>query len=540
MKHRLFYVSMGLITAASVSAQETYLNATVSTEELNGTARYVGMGGAMDALGADISTIGTNPAGIGLFRSSQAKVSFGFVSQEGGKSFGGADKTNMSFDQAGFVYATRTSKRSFLNFAFNYHKSANFDYILSAAGTLDGASQNKLTYLKASSGLFQMNRYGSGNDIYFVGIDNQGYDSNLFNTVDYLYTNVLNCNENGLDGYNEASSYTFDRAQTGYVGEYDFNISGNVNDRFYWGLTVGVHDVHYHAYSQYGESLLSYAYDDNGASAGSVTMTDERRITGTGVDIKAGVIFRPIEESPLRIGLSVASPTWYDLTSSSYTTLTNNAEVLNPNTGTYDLYGLHDYGEYPYSYDFCLSTPWRFGLSLGTTVGDYLAIGAGYEYADYSNLDTRFKDDGYYDDWSSTSSDKAMNSATEQTLKGVTTVKVGAEFRPDPSIAVRMGYNYVSPMYRENAEKGLLVNSSNNAVTSTTDYTNWEATNRITAGLGYTIDKFSIDLAYQYSAQSGKFHPFVDYEYSGDTNYADAVKVENNRHQLLLTLGYRF
>lgn len=539
MKHRLLYVSMGLITAASVSAQETYLNATVSTEELNGTARYVGMGGAMDALGADISTIGTNPAGIGLFRSSQAKVSFGFVSQECGKSFGGADKTNMSFDQAGFVYAMRTSKRSFLNFAFNYHKSANFDYILSAAGALDGASQNKLTYLKASSGLFQMNRYGSGNGIYFVGIDNQGYDSNLFNTVDYLYTNVLNCNENGLDGYNEASSYTFDRAQTGYVGEYDFNISGNVNDRFYWGLTVGVHDVHYHAYSQYGESLLSYAYDGNGTSAGSVTMTDERRITGTGVDIKVGVIFRPIEESPLRIGLSVASPTWYDLTSSSYTTLTNNAVILNPNTGTDDLYGLHDYGEYPYSYDFCLSTPWRFGLSLGTTVGDYLAIGAGYEYADYSNLDTRFKDDGY-DDWYSTSSDKAMNSATEQTLKGVSTVKVGFEFRPDPSIAVRMGYNYVSPMYRENAEKGLLVNSSNNAVTSTTDYTNWEATNRITAGLGYTIDKFSIDLAYQYSAQSGKFHPFVDYEYSGDTNYADAVKVENNRHQLLLTLGYRF
>ena len=68
--------------AMSSAAQETYMNANLVKPELNGTARYVGMGGAMEALGADISTISTNPAGIGMFRHSAVNVSFGLVSQQ--------------------------------------------------------------------------------------------------------------------------------------------------------------------------------------------------------------------------------------------------------------------------------------------------------------------------------------------------------------------------------------------------------------------------------------------------------------------------
>ena len=111
---------MACLTA---NAQETYLNGNLLKPELNGTARYVGMGGAMEALGADISTIGTNPAGIGLFRRSAANISFGLMSQQDAPTIDGTNKTHASFDQAGFVYSTRTSSSSFLNFAFNYSKA---------------------------------------------------------------------------------------------------------------------------------------------------------------------------------------------------------------------------------------------------------------------------------------------------------------------------------------------------------------------------------------------------------------------------------
>ena len=79
MKTKYSIIAALALVAVPLSAQETYQDTKLVDSELNVTARYVGMGGAMEALGADISTIGINPAGIGLFRSSQVSLSGGFV-----------------------------------------------------------------------------------------------------------------------------------------------------------------------------------------------------------------------------------------------------------------------------------------------------------------------------------------------------------------------------------------------------------------------------------------------------------------------------
>ena len=52
-----------------MQAQTSYEAASLLESDLSGTARYVGMGGAMSALGADMSTMSTNPAGTALYRS---------------------------------------------------------------------------------------------------------------------------------------------------------------------------------------------------------------------------------------------------------------------------------------------------------------------------------------------------------------------------------------------------------------------------------------------------------------------------------------
>ena len=532
---RIIFIFMSVVSAVSVFAQETYENANIAAEDLNGTARYVGMGGAMDALGADLSTIGTNPAGIGLFRHSQAKVSFGFVSQQGATGFANADKTNLSFDQAGFVYSMRTARKSFVNFAFNYHKSTNFNQILSASNRLSGASQNKLSYLKGANDMFGVvtDYEPENNRYYFFGTNN------LFNSVDYLYYNNFNISDVTVPNdfpvyYNEATGYVFNRANGGYIGEYDFNISGNINDRVYLGLTVGIHDVNYNGYGEYSESLI----DAEGQSIGGVTVADDRVISGTGFNLKMGVIFRPVENSPFRIGLSVATPTWYDLTTSNHTVLINNTSISVPDP----VYSAE-------TYDFKLNTPWKFGLSLGTTVGNYLAIGASYDYADYGNLDSRINEgggfdwtyDGYYE---TSASDRPMNTHTEHTLKGVSTVKVGLEYKPEAALAIRLGYNYVSPMYNKNGFKDYSIDSPGTYYASATDYTNWKSTNRITCGVGYTVKKFSVDMAYQYSVQKGEFHPFADFGTPDmavdERNIGTATGVDNKRHQVLFTLGYSF
>lgn len=543
MKKIFFSACLLSLFMAHAHAQETYENTKLIDNDLNGTARYVGMGGAMEALGADISVINSNPAGIGLFRRSSGSVSFGLVSQDGASSFKYGNKTNASFDQAGFVYSMRDGRRTFINFGFNYHKSKNFDYILNAASGLNGASQHKLSYMKALANENNLDKTSSGWRGKF------SYTSQL----DNLYYNTLMMTSSDGFFYNDASRYEFGRAETGYIGEYDFNTSVNVNDRVYLGITIGIHDVHYTGHSLYSEALVNL----NNQTAGDITVNDERRITGTGYNASFGVIFRPVDASPFRIGLSVTTPTWYDLKTSNYTYLINNTKA----DGGGKLQG--DYPNYTTgeSYEFKLFTPWKFGVSLGHTVGTYLALGASYEYADYSRLDTRVNDGYDVDYWGDvyehSSSDEPMNRHTRETLKAVSTLKIGAEAKVMPNLAVRAGYNYVSPMFKKEGYKDGNIDSYGSNYSSATDYTNWEATNRYTVGVGYTLGKMSFDLAYQYAQTNGKFHPFadsyLDYTYPGQDsngndvtmtesldNYANAVKVSNKRNQLLLTLTYRF
>lgn len=551
MKKYLLMAAASLVMMP-VAAQETYENAKLVQEDLNGTARYVGMGGAMEALGADISTIGTNPAGVGLFRHSMINGSFGFVSQGDAPSYASGDKSHMSFDQIGFVWA-RSGEGGTLNLSFNYHKSKNFDYILSAAAGLgNAASQNAQSFIKMiaadQNGASYYNvtntRQGiMGNDVSTSQIDNMYYNNFLFDTSATF--DSKGWPSGGWPGYNFASDYLMNREHTGYIGEYDFNISGSTSDRLFLGLTFGIKDVHYKAFGSYSENLVNA----QNAAIGRITVNDDRRITGTGFDVKAGVIFRPVESSPFRVGLYVHTPTWYDLTTENFTTMVNATDIHGYNNGWTG----------NESYDFKLYTPWKFGLSLGHTIGSKVALGATYEFADYAHLDTRVNDGGYYDYYyddyyETSSSDRDMNDHTKRTLKGVSTLKLGAEYKPVPEVAFRIGYNYVSPMYKEEGFKDPSVDSYGSNYATATDYTNWKSTNRLTLGVGYNLGKLSLDLAYQFSGQKGDFKPFTDswadFNYinaSGQLtkdfsveNYVDKVEVKNNRHQLLMTLGYHF
>ena len=196
------------------------------------------------------------------------------------------------------------------------------------------------------------------------------------------------------------------------------------------------------------------------------------------------------------------------------------------------------------SYDFRVVTPWVFGLSLGHTVGNYLALGATVEYTDYSSTKTRYEDlalyDPYYGDvYKDSSNDKVMNRHTDNTLKGVATVKLGAEYKPLPNLALRAGYNYVSPKYKSSGEKATYEYSqdyrANDPIgiyyTSTTDFTNWKGTNRVTFGIGYQIDRWNIDLAYQYSASEGRL-PSIRHIHRGHPQLRRYRRPQPGQHPL--------
>lgn len=523
MKKNLLMVC-GWLVIASATAQNAYDAERVLGSELNGTARFVGMGGAMSALGGDISVIGTNPAGLGIYRSNDVAISFGFNNTATESSFNGTNmnesRTRASLDQVGFVYTNKIGNNTslrFVNFGFNYHKSKNFNRLFSAGGTLDGMSQTN--YLADELEAWGMNSASEFDAV----LDAQNPYSGYWNKYPVLgimgiTTGLVDYPNDAVIGWNGHSNNFFSR-ETGGINEYDFSVAFNIEDRFYIGATLGVYDLKYNRFSSYTE----YLNDDEGYENGGYTLDNYYGLEGTGVDFKLGVIARPFEESPFRIGLAVHTPTWYDMTENYNATLNSDITYWGE---TYSQTLSDELNPDYLIYDYRLTTPWKFNVSMGTTLQNLVAIGAEYEYQDYSS--TQLEDmDGY---------ELGGQSDVKEFLKGVHTLRVGMEARMAPQFSIRAGYNYSTAAFQDYAYNPLSLYGTS------TDFNNTQSKNTFTFGLGYRGSVIYADLAYKYDMYKSDFCAFdSNYNFStGETDLLPAAQVDNSRHQLLLTLGARF
>ena len=518
MKNKaLLVISAFALINVGAMAQTQYETARLTGSELNGTARFVGMGGAMGALGADISTMNTNPAGIGLYRSNEISTSFGFNNTQTKSGTYDTDRTRWSWDQLGFVYShqigTATDLR-FVNFGFNYHKSKNFNRAFAAEKGLNGLSQtqqmaNMVNHLSA----------GEIDDVYNYG-DVEGLQ-NPYNVYSYPYLGVMgirtelvgiDANDRPLGWY--GASNGFIGREIGGLESYDLNLAFNIKDRFYLGLTMGINNVNYRTNTYYTEDI----YD--GPHGGYYELENYYKLEGAGVDLKLGAIFRPIEDSPFRIGASIHTPMWYTLTEKYTAQVTSEIDYDDGAEHFSAVEAVEDYVNGLTLRDYEMTTPWKFQLSAGTTIANMVAIGAEYEYQDFSTARLRY-DNG--------EKNREQNLNIKEDLKGVHTLRVGMEARLAPQFSVRAGYNYTTAPFRKTAYKALDYNDMRTDV----DYTNSFDRNTVTVGLGYSGNVFFADLAYKYDTYKSEFYAF-----SADA--LQPVKIDNNRHQVLLTMGVRF
>lgn len=526
MKKKIGMIALTMLVTVSVGAQSAYDATNIASSDLNGTARFVGMGGAMGALGGDISTIGTNPAGIGLYRSNDAMFSLSFSSvgtesKIGGQTFN-VNKNRWNFDNLGFVLSTKVGNQTalrYVNFAFNYKKRKSFFRTTDMAGQLNFSQTDLMT--NQANRMFQYNSVDllelkekqknpyDDNRVGWLGA--LAFDAGLIETDDNPNAPFYNI------GYEPYANYR--SRETGGVQRYDFNLALNIQDRVYLGFTVGANDVNYRK---------SYYYSEENKKFGDTyTLSSENGIEGIGWDARLGVIVRPFAESPLRLGFAIHTPTYYSLTYRTSAAIESNLWYTNDKTGeqfqekkSFSTY--YELNDRDMKREFDLSTPWRYNVSLGYTVGSSLALGAEYEYEDLSSM--KF----YYPE-----GDK-MEFETEQvklTNKGVHTFRVGAEYKVIPQFALRVGYNNSSTAYRADAVKVLSANSIN----TDTDFSNAKSLSNYTLGIGYRGTSVYADLAYKYSTQKADLYPFA---FSDDR--PTVTKVTNTRSQVLFTLGVRF
>lgn len=515
-KNKVFLLGL-LLCATGISAQNIYTLGNISSGDLSGTARYVGMGGAMNALGADLSVMSSNPAGIGLYRRSDVAMTIGLSGQEDAQKFHGKDKTHLTFDNLGFVYAMNTGNGTtkFVNIGFNYRKHKDFSTLINTSNDVSGSNASQ-SWQMADLADYWYDATNTNSPLSYVPpIGQMGYNN-------YLINELAN---GGFDAYG-ASANAYRQAQWGSIQEYDISLAFNFSNQFYLGFDVGMNNVNYKSYTEYDESLINAA----GAASGDSYLTDHHKLSGTGVDFKLGFIARPVKDNPFRFGISVITPTFYDLKHRNTTYL--DTDYSNGNSYSH-------YTDVDYKYN--LYTPWRFNLSLGSTFFNQLAVGAEYEYADFSKAKIAY-DNGYWDEWGAdTDDDEALKDESDRFMKGVHTFKLGAEWYIDKNYCIRVGYNHVTSPYEKNAYYNQFINSASLDYATTTAYMNVSDINRFTIGLGMTFNKFYIDLTCLAQWQHGDFYPFNTQAGKNNIpNDVPASRVNLNRTKGMITLGYRF
>lgn len=542
---KMFLAVIGLcLTLVPVTAQTVYDAAKIADKDLNGTARFVGMGGAMSALGGDISTIGTNPAGIGIYRSHDVMTSFSLSSFGTDANYMGnnlsTSKMKGSYDNLGFVLSTKIGNKTtlrYVNFGFNYHRSNSFYGNMEMGGDLGNQSQSYYMAQQAAG----IESWGNSpyTDVNIGWLSVLGYDGWLITdiTTDKTGTPYLDEDGNQINDVNGNPLYrtpgvyyglydngnaSYRSEQRGGIEQYDFNISFNIKDRVYLGLTLGAYSVDYNKYTTYGESYENGEY---------YSLTSNNQIVGAGFDVKVGAIIRPFEYSPLRVGLAVHTPTFYSL---DYKTRAYvESSLYDPVTGKNEAASVatENIVDGDMIREFRLQTPWLYNVSLGYTIGNSWALGAEYEYQDYSSME--FRDpQGFSDSFEFENSTTAM-------LKGVHTFRAGLEYKVIPQFAIRAGYNYRSALFNKDAFKDLPINS----IQTDTDFSNTQALNNYTVGIGYRGSMFYADLAYKFTSCKSDFYPFVNMNQTDNVleiTSPEATKVTDSRSQVLLTLGVRF
>lgn len=533
MKTRKYFCTLAaLVVCGSMQAQDIYKVETLSGSDLNGTARFVGMGGAMNALGADISTMGSNPAAIGMYRRGDIAISGSATIQPNGESMADIDRARGSFDQAGFVYACKVGGKNlkYVNFGFNYQKRRNFkNYIgIDNAAVSEGMSQSwQMVDLAYYNNSWLDLDAGSSDYKYTTPLTVVGYDAQMI---------APTRNESGkVTGYEPsyAQGYNYHRAQWGGIQQYDFNLSFNFQNQIYAGITFGVYDVNLHSRLDYGETLT----DNSGATA-AYNMQNEEYLTGTGFDIKLGLILRPIEDNPFRIGFSVSTPIFYDLTQNSYLWMRSPYSYEDNQGNSYES---TEADTQVGDFDYRIRTPWKINLSMATTVGNWLALDAEYEVSCYNGAQIRYPDYDSYDYYyTSSTKDDAQAAEIDACLQAQHTFRIGAEAKLAKGVYGRLGYNYVSKAFKDDAFLNLFTDSPSYAYSTNTDYVNLGAINRVTAGLGVRGKHFYADVAYQYQAQKGDVFAYHLPADDGVTNRLKAQQVDLNRHNVLFTIGYKF
>jgi len=493
--------------ANDVVAQDEFDALRYSYTNYLGTARGMGIGGALGSIGADFSTLSVNPAGIGVYKSSELMFSPSFtVSGNKGSYLGtqvSANDSKFNIANFGIVITNNLSAKS-----TNKTKWKTFNF---------GAGLNRVATFKNEIGYSGKNYNNSLTESFADDFNSLGgINSNSLNNVGYsaygAYQTYLVDRGIGLDS-NKAVSYVPYSAglnqtkrvfESGGMTEFVISAGGNYMDKLMIGATLGIISLRYDKTMQFDETDIS---GDPNNDFKYMNYTENLSTTGTGLNLKLGAIYKP--NAQFRIGLAFHTPTHIELNDASYISIESHTDSLllqtNPSASPVRSYSQDSALVFNYS----LNTPYKAILSAMMLFGRIGFLTADMEYVNYASM--RYNYGILYEKQSD-----EMNQVIQNTYQQTLNLRLGAEARLK-NVSLRGGFAYYGSPQTKNEMYSPRTN--------------------ITAGVGYRQQYWFIDASFTHSIQKNKELPYILARSNANVQTAS---IENSRNVVAVTLGVKF
>lgn len=450
-----------------------------------GTARSLGLGGAIGAVGGDFTSLSINPAGIGLYRSSELTFTPSLQWDNTSANFLGNTYTDeryaLGLGNLGFVFNNDLNRESgwvSTSFGFGYNKLNNYNQEIFMGGI-----QNNSSYLD--------------NFVYYAGtLDSDAldpyYEALAYDTymIDWDDANNEYFNDFADAGYGQVQERSI--SSKGSLGEFLFSFGANYNNRLYLGATVGLNRV------RFEQTVTHYEGDPGDIIEFTDEFTFEEYLftRGIGYNLKLGAIARPADF--LRIGAAFHLPTFYylkdEFENSMEAWIDPEEDFSNPQVATSGT------GDYRYR----LRSPAKAVGSAAIIFGKVGMLSMDYEFINYKNSDLSASDYDFKDE----------NKNIETIYRPTHNFRFGGEVRFGPAY-VRGGYAlYASPY--------------------ATSEPNIDADRNVfSGGIGVRNRFFYVDATYSYAKSESRYYPYVP-------GIVDGALLTSKQNSVLVSVGVRF
>lgn len=503
MKKILYILALATALPLTSVAQSDEDALRYSMLGFGGTARSLGTANAFGALGGDFSSLSMNPAGLGIYRSSEFVFTPGLTNFSNTATLYGSplerDKYNFHLANLGMVFtnlkegkANATSGWVGSQFAVGYNRLENYNNSVTYSGFND---RNSLTNYYAD----QLSANGgtdpsevTGNFPFGAGLAWETYLLNPNPGDSSTYYSVIN-------GGNVQQTKTINT--TGAYDEMVLSFGGNYGNKLYLGMTIGIPIVDYNSTVTFSEEDVNSVHGD----FENFTQIDFLNVSGAGINGKFGIIYRINEY--IRLGGAIHTPTALGL-SEMY------SSTMNANLDTTGSYGW----ESPQGrYDYSLVTPWRAIASMALTFQKYGFLSLDYEFVDYSAAAFNFNRIGSIDE---VNLETALNNTLDSKYTSANNLRIGAELIYE-IFRLRGGFAIMGTPFTDGAATG-------EADLSRSTYT---------IGAGLREKHFYVDVAYGHTSYQ---EYDIQYNYSDANGSNEGATIDRIHNNFLLSLGFRF